>query len=41
MREKIALARILSFTRLSDEQITALIDKVTDIALGGKVEYYL
>ncbi|HAH24436.1 MAG TPA: aldo/keto reductase [Prolixibacteraceae bacterium] len=38
MREKIALAR--SFTKLSDEQINALIDKVTDIALDGKVEYY-
>lgn len=38
MREKIALAR--SFTKLSDEQISALIDKVTPIAQAGKVEYY-
>jgi predicted aldo/keto reductase-like oxidoreductase len=38
VREKIALAR--SFVKLSDEQITALIDKVTNIALAGKVEYY-
>jgi len=38
MREKIALAR--SFSKLSNEQITALIDKVTHIAQTGKVEYY-
>lgn len=38
MREKIALAR--SFSKLSEEQRTALIDKVTTIALTGKVEYY-
>lgn len=38
VREKIALAR--SFTKLSDEQITALIDKVSTIAQTGKVEYY-
>ena len=38
MREKIALAR--SFSKLSNEQITDLIDKVTHIAQTGKVEYY-
>lgn len=38
MREKIALAR--SFSKLSEEQRTALIDKVSTIALTGKVEYY-
>lgn len=38
MREKIALAR--SFVKLSEEQKTALIEKVTDIALAGKIEYY-
>ncbi|HET6556040.1 MAG TPA: aldo/keto reductase [Prolixibacteraceae bacterium] len=38
MREKIALAR--SFVKLSDEQRTALVEKVTDIAMAGKVEYY-
>ena len=38
MREKIALAR--SFSKLSEEQRTALIDKVTTIAKMGKVEYY-
>ncbi|HZL10304.1 MAG TPA: aldo/keto reductase [Prolixibacteraceae bacterium] len=38
MREKIALAR--SFSKLTDEQKTALIDKVRTIALTGKVEYY-
>lgn len=38
MREKIALAR--SFSKLSDEQRTALINKVTGIAQTGKVEYY-
>ena len=38
MREKIALAR--SFTKLTEEQKIALIDKVKDIALTGKVEYF-
>jgi predicted aldo/keto reductase-like oxidoreductase len=38
MREKIALAR--SFTKLTEEQKSALIDKVKDIALSGKVEYF-
>lgn len=38
MREKIAIAR--SFAKLSEEQKTALINKVADIALAGKVEYY-
>ncbi len=38
MREKIALAR--SFTKLTEEQKSALIDKVKDIALTGKVEYF-
>lgn len=38
MREKIAIAR--SFAKLSEEQKTTLIEKVADIALAGKVEYY-
>lgn len=38
MREKIALAR--SFTKLTEEQKIGLIDKVKDIALTGKVEYF-
>jgi len=38
MREKIALAR--SFTKLTEEQKITLIDKVKDIALTGKVEYF-
>ncbi len=38
MREKIALAR--SFSKLTEEQRTALIDKVSNIALTGKLEYY-
>ncbi|WP_297091957.1 aldo/keto reductase [uncultured Draconibacterium sp.] len=38
MREKIALAR--SFTALTEEQKLALIDKVRDIALTGKLEYF-
>lgn len=38
MREKIALAR--SFTKLTEEQKTALVEKVRDIALTGKVEYF-
>ncbi|WP_346856633.1 aldo/keto reductase [uncultured Draconibacterium sp.] len=38
MREKVALAR--SFTKLSEEQRMALIDKVRDIAMTGKLEYF-
>ncbi|WP_347838685.1 aldo/keto reductase [uncultured Draconibacterium sp.] len=38
MREKIALAR--SFTALTEEQKLALVDKVRDIALTGKLEYF-
>jgi len=38
MREKIALAR--SFSKLTEEQKSALINKVKDIALSGKVEYF-
>lgn len=38
MREKIALAR--SFSKLSEEQKMNLIDKVKDIALTGKLEYF-
>lgn len=38
MREKIALAR--SFSKLTEEQKSALIDKVKHIALTGKVEYF-
>lgn len=38
MREKIALAR--SFSKLSENERLALIDKVKDIALSGKVEYF-
>jgi len=38
MREKIALAR--SFSKQTEEQKTALIAKVKNIALAGKVEYY-
>ena len=38
MREKIALAR--SFTKLTEDQKIALIDKVKDIALTGKLEYF-
>ncbi|MCF6358748.1 MAG: aldo/keto reductase [Draconibacterium sp.] len=38
MREKIALAR--SFSKLSEEERIALIDKVRDIALTGKLEYF-
>lgn len=38
MREKITLAR--SFSKLTEVQKTALIDKVKNIALTGKVEYY-
>ncbi|HEX7584844.1 MAG TPA: aldo/keto reductase [Prolixibacteraceae bacterium] len=38
MREKIALAR--SFSKLTEAQKAALIDKVKNIALTGKIEYY-
>lgn len=38
MREKIALAR--SFSKLSEEQKTACVEKVKKFALEGKVEYY-
>lgn len=38
MREKIALAR--SFSKLSEAQRMALIDKVRDIAMTGKLEYF-
>jgi len=38
MREKVALAR--SFTKLSEEQRMTLVDKVRDIAMAGRVEYY-
>ena len=38
MHEKIALAR--SFSKYSEEQRMALIEKVKDIALIGKVEYF-
>jgi len=38
MREKIALAR--SFTKLSEEERMLLVEKVKNIALTGKVEYF-
>ena len=38
MREKIALAR--SFIKLTEDQKTALINKVKQIALTGQVEYF-
>ncbi len=38
MREKIALAR--SFSKLTEEQKNALTEKVKEIALQGKVEYF-
>jgi len=38
MREKIALAH--SFSKLTEAQKAALIDKVKNIALTGKIEYY-
>ena len=38
MREKIALAR--SFTKLSEQERFALVEKVKDIALTGKLEYF-
>jgi len=38
MREKIALAR--SFSKLTEDQKNSLIDKVKNIALTGKIEYY-
>ena len=37
-REKIALAR--SFTKLTETEREALVDKVKDIALTGKIEYF-
>jgi uncharacterized protein len=38
LREKIALAR--SFSKLSEEEKMALITKVSNLALTGKIEYY-
>lgn len=38
MREKIALAR--SYSKLTEGEKMALIDKVKDIAMSGKVEYF-
>jgi hypothetical protein len=38
MREKIALAR--SFSKISEEEKMALINKVSNLALTGKIEYY-
>ena len=38
MREKIALAR--SFSKLSEEERLALVSKVKDIAMTGKLEYF-
>ena len=38
MREKIALAR--SFSKLSEKERIALVDKVKDIALSGSLEYF-
>ncbi len=38
MREKITIAR--SFSKLTEDQRMALVDKVSNIALAGKVEYY-
>ncbi len=38
MREKIALAR--SFSKLSENERMALVDKVKDIAMTGKLEYF-
>ena len=38
MREKIALAR--SFSKMTEEQKATLINKVKNIALTGKVEYF-
>jgi len=38
MREKIALAR--SFSKLSEDERLALIEKVRDIAMTGKLEYF-
>ena len=38
IREKITLAR--SFSKLTEDQKIALITKVSDIAMSGKVEYY-
>jgi hypothetical protein len=38
MREKIALAR--SFSKLTEDQKLALIDKVKDVAMTGELEYF-
>jgi aryl-alcohol dehydrogenase-like predicted oxidoreductase len=38
MREKIALAR--AFSKLMEEQKSALVDKVISLAASGKIEYY-
>jgi predicted aldo/keto reductase-like oxidoreductase len=38
MREKITIARL--FSKLTEDQRMALVDKVSNIALTGKVEYY-
>ncbi|HSO85868.1 MAG TPA: aldo/keto reductase [Draconibacterium sp.] len=38
MREKIALAR--SFSKLTEEQKTVLVEKVSSLAMTGKIEYY-
>jgi len=38
MREKIALAK--TFTKLSEEDRLSLVDKVRDIAMSGKLEYF-
>lgn len=38
MREKIALAR--AFSKLTEAQKTALIEKVSSLAASGKIEYY-
>jgi predicted aldo/keto reductase-like oxidoreductase len=38
MKEKIEIAR--SFSKMSEDQRNILVDKVRDIALTGKVEYF-
>jgi predicted aldo/keto reductase-like oxidoreductase len=38
MREKIALAR--SFSKLTEDQKITLINRVSDIAMSGEIEYY-
>ncbi len=38
MREKIEIAR--SYTKLSEDQRMELVEKVREIAMTGKVEYY-